>query len=287
MQRHRFRAMGTWVECLVEARPTRPVRAALENVQGEFERLERMLSRFRPDSELSRLNRDRALDHASPELVELTELALDAREHTGGRFDPTLHDALVAAGYDRTFEELSDDGSPSPIGKGGGGVTVGGRRIELGPGASLDLGGIAKGWTADRCARELGSLGPALVNAGGDLSVTGPCASGAWPVAVDLPNGTLTLALTGGGLATSGRDKRSWRRGGELRHHLIDPATRRPARGAPRSVTVAASSATAAEVSAKALFLAGPDAEREAERTRTPAVIVGDDGDARLVGGLR
>lgn len=292
MERRRFRAMGTRVECLVETPATRAVRAALAWVEHEFERLEAMLSRFRADSELSRLNRERSLD-ASPELVELVELALEARERTAGRFDPTLHDALVTAGYDRSFDELSADQPASAPGgqrapaPAGGEVVVRGRRVELGPGASLDLGGIAKGWAADRCAERLGEHGPALVNAGGDLAVTGPCPSGAWPVAVELPQGTLTLALERGGLATSGRDRRSWRSDGELRHHLIDPASGKPASHGPLAVTVAAASATAAEVAAKALFLAGPDAEREADLAGTPAVIVGDDGRARLVGGLR
>jgi thiamine biosynthesis lipoprotein len=256
-------------------------------VQAEFDRLERMLSRFRPDSELSRLNRERELE-ASAELVELIELALEARAATGGRFDPTLHDALVAAGYDRTFAELPPDasggGAAPPVG--GGRVALDGRRIELGPGASLDLGGIAKGYAADRCAALLAPLGPALVNAGGDLAVSAPRSDGPWPVGVDVPQGQLTLALSGGGLATSGRDRRRWRRGCEERHHLIDPATRRPAEGCPLAITVSAASATAAEVIAKALFLAGPAAVREAEQAGVPAVVVGDDGDVRLVGGL-
>jgi FAD:protein FMN transferase len=282
MQRHRFDAMGTWVECLVEAPPGRAVGAALRAVQDEFARLEALLSRFRPDSELSRLNRERSID-ASPELRELVELGLEARERTGGRFDPTLHDALVAAGYDRTFDRLADDGAETPPPAGGGEVSVSGTRVVLGPNASLDLGGIAKGYAADRCAARLAAHGPALVNAGGDLVVSGPRADGPWTVAVDLPERALTLALERGGLATSGRDRRRWRRDGEERHHLIDPRTLRPADGGPVSVTVAASSATAAEVAAKALFLAR-DAEREAQLAGTSAVIVRDDGEPRLVG---
>jgi FAD:protein FMN transferase len=286
MQAHRFDVMGSWVECLVEAPPSRALRSALHAVQDEFGRLERMLSRFLPDSELSRLNRERSI-HASEELAELVELALDARERTGGRFDPTLHDALVAAGYDRTFARLGTAGPAARVeAAGGGDVIVRGRHIELGPGASLDLGGIAKGFAADRCATWLGEHGPALVNAGGDLAVSGPRADGPWPVAVDVPRGSLTLAIETGGLATSGRDRRRWLRDGEERHHLIDPATLRPAAGGPLAVTVAARSATAAEVSATALFLAGARAEGEAERAGIPAVIVQDDGSARLAGGL-
>jgi thiamine biosynthesis lipoprotein len=283
MQRHSFDAMGTWVECFVDSPATPALTGALEAVEDEFARLEAMLSRFRPESELSRLNRERSIE-ASEELRELTTLALEARRQTGGRFDPTLHDAVVAAGYDRTFAELADDGADKPPAAGGGEVTVSGNRIELGSDASLDLGGIAKGYAADRCVPMLAAHGPALVNAGGDLAISGPRAFGRrWPVAVDLPSGLLTVELAGGGLATSGRDRRRWLRNGEERHHLIDPRTLRPAEGGPRSVTVAAPTATAAEILAKALFLA-EDAEREAKLAGMAAVIVPDDGQPRLVG---
>jgi thiamine biosynthesis lipoprotein len=103
-------------------------------------------------------------------------------------------------------------------------------------------------------------------------------------VAVEVPRGFLTLAIAAGGLATSGRDRRRWLRNGREGHHIIDPATLRPAEGGPLSVTVVAASATAAEVRAKALFLAGPNAEREAAESETPAVIVSGDGEVRLVG---
>jgi thiamine biosynthesis lipoprotein len=282
MRRHRFDAMGTWVECLVDTGPGPAVRAAFRDVELEFERLEAMLSRFRSDSELSRLNRDRSIV-ASEELRELVELSLLARDQTGGRFDPTLHDALCAAGYDRTFADIAG-GAPAEVrASGGGQIKIQGDRIELGPGASLDVGGIAKGYTADRCVNMLAAQGPALVNAGGDLAISDPLSSGAWPVAVDVPGRPLTLALERGGLATSGRDRRRWRSDGEERHHLIDPATLRPAKAGPLSVTVAAASATAAEIQAKAIFLAS-DPAAEATRAGTPAVIVGGDGEIRLVG---
>jgi thiamine biosynthesis lipoprotein len=287
LQRIAFAAMGTRVEALLEAPPSSAARRALARVREEFERLEAVFSRFRRNSELSRLNEAGSIE-AGPDLLEVVELALDARERTGGRFDPTLHDALVAAGYDRTFDELDERAAPRPAPDPGQArdVTVRGRRIELGPGVRLDLGGIVKGYAADRCARQLAPLGPCLVNAGGDLAVAGTRTGGSWPVAVEVPNGTLTLALASGGLATSGRDRRRWRQRGEERHHIIDPLTCRPAERGPLTVTVAAASATEAEVAAKAIFLAGERAERQAELLGTPAVIVRADGRPRLVGGF-
>jgi thiamine biosynthesis lipoprotein len=282
LQRRRFPAMGTWVECLVDASRGRAVEAALRAVEDEFARLEAMLSRFRRDSELSRLNRERSIA-ASDELRELVELSVDARERTGGRFDPTLHDAICAAGYDRTFNDIVDEGGRGIQASGCGEVVLRGNHIELGAGASLDLGGIAKGYAADRCAAMLAAHGPALVNAGGDLAVSGPRADEPWAVGVEVPGHSVSLALDRGGLATSGRDRRRWRRDGEDRHHIIDPLTLRPAENAPLSVTVAAGSATEAEILAKAVFLA-PDARHEAELRGTPAVIVEGDGHTRLVG---
>src|SRR6202007_1020879 len=103
-------------------------------------------------SELSELNRVGWVV-AGPDLLRVTQLALDARERTRGRFDPTVHDALVACGYDRTFREVDEEGD-SPVStfvRGGGRITVDVDTgiIELDPAASLDLGGIGKGYAVD------------------------------------------------------------------------------------------------------------------------------------------
>ena len=240
MERRTFRAMGTEIELIGDG--------GFDLAESEFHRLESIMTRFRDDSELSRLNRDGELD-ASPDLVRVVELALDARERTAGRFDPTVHDALVAAGYDRTFAELTD-GKLGEGRRGGGDVDVSGERIVLGRGVRLDLGGIGKGYAAERAAELLALAGPCLVNAGGDIAVRG----GAWRVGVE----DATLELSSGGLATSGRDRRRWLRGGREQHHLIDPHTGRPAETELLRVTVVAGDAVEAEVQAKNVFLGGP-----------------------------
>ena len=198
-----------------------PPRPRSPPAEAEFERLEAPLSRFRPESELSRLNREGAID-AGPDLARVVALALEARERTGGRFDPTLHDALVAAGL-RPHVRRAPPGRPrrrTPPPRGGA-VHLDGGRIELEPGVRLDLGGIGKGYAAERTAELLASAGPCLVDAGGDIALRGVPAAGLWPVGV----GALTLGLERGGVATSGRDRRRWRRGGAEQHHLIDPRT--------------------------------------------------------------
>jgi FAD:protein FMN transferase len=282
LTRRRFRAMGTDVELLVEAPEASRSLAAAE---AEFHRLEALLTRFRPDSELSRLNAAGSLA-AGPDLLRVVELALAARDRTGGRFDINVHAALLAAGYDRSFELLSpDDGCPlEPAHASHGRVEIADGVIVLRDGAQLDLGGIGKGYACERAAEILATAGSCLVNAGGDIATR----DGVWTVAVETPDGPLALELSGSSaLATSGRDSRRWRRAGRELHHIIDPATGEPSSSDLVRVTVVARDAVDAEVTAKALFLAGSDAaRREADALAIPAVLVTAAGRTILAGGL-
>jgi thiamine biosynthesis lipoprotein len=288
MKQHVFWAMGTSVECLLESETE--AEPAFEAVVTEFERLEAILSRFRLDSDLSRLNRAGRLE-AGRDLLEVTRLALEARERTGGRFDPTVHDALVGAGYDRSFECVALDAPAAatvafPC-RGGVSLDETTGTIELEDRVRLDFGGIGKGYAVDRACALLSAAGPCLVNAGGDLAVRGRPRGGCWPIGVETPDGTVSLALDDGALATSGRDRRRWRRGGQECHHLIDPGTGRPSDSDLLRVSVAAASAVDAEVLAKALFLAGEeDAVSEAAELGLPAVLVTADGRTVLAGAL-
>jgi thiamine biosynthesis lipoprotein len=302
MLRHAFHAMGTTVEALLEPRRSGGA-AALLAVEVEFERLEAILSRFRPESALSRLNREGRVDN-SPELARVVELTLDAREKTAGRFDPTVLNALVAAGYDRTYEDLPTEdpsnqvtdchlarstATKSASGQASAqvtdrhlaslGVRVEGAGVALQPGVCLDLGGIGKGYAVDRAVERLSNHGSCLVNAGGDIAVAGVPCEGMWAVALETPAGPVTLGLASGGLATSGRDRRRWTRNGEERHHLIDPASGRSAESPWLRVTVAAPSAVAAEVVAKDVFLG-------ADPAGTDAVLVARDGTVTRTGAL-
>lgn len=278
MVRRSFRAMGTDVEVIVDAADADELLVAAED---EFERLEQIMSRFRPASELSRLNARGQID-ASPDLLAIVRLALDARERTHGRFDPTVHDALVAAGYDRTFDDVPAEGpaatsDPAPC---NGRVDVDGSRVSLESGVRLDLGGIGKGFAAERAASLLADGGPCLVSAGGDIALRGVPDDGTWPIAV---TDELTLGLTSGGLATSGAERRRWRRGETECHHLIDPATGRPAATDILRVTAIGRDAIDAEVLATSLFLGGVD---EALAADVPAVVLTVDGRTLVTGGI-
>lgn len=291
IRRWGFRAMGTDVELLLDSDSDADTRDALQAAEQEVRRLEGLLSRFDPDSELSRLNRARAIV-AGPELAEVTALALEGRESTGGRFDPTVHDAVVAAGYDRSFDRMPEDLGVRPGPEAlrcGGAVCIdrATRVITLAPGARLDLGGIAKGWTADRVSELICGYGPCLVNVGGDLATRGVPDEGSWAVGVETPEGTLSLSLERGAMATSGRDRRRWRCDGDAAHHVIDPATARPAETDLLRVTVVAGSAAWAEVLATGFLVAGLEAaEVEAGALGVPCLLVTDDGLSVRAGGL-
>ena len=274
MLRRAFHAMGTEVELLLDAEPSAESEAVFAHAEREFERLEALLSRFRSDSQLSALNRSGVLD-AGPDLVAVTRLALEARERTGGLFDPTVHDALVAAGYDRTFDEVLPEGDAQPAKACRGKVRIEGSRIELEPGFRLDLGGIAKGYAVDRALAQLSPGGALPGQCGRRPRRTRP-AAGRWasrPPTVSSRSGSRTArsrpraATAGGGSAT----------GDEL-HHLIDPATGTSAEGEFLRVTVLAPTAVDAEVLAKAAFLGAP--------VDTPAVFVTTDGRTLLTGGI-
>ncbi|NCC36176.1 MAG: FAD:protein FMN transferase, partial [Chloroflexia bacterium] len=139
------------------------------------------------------------------------------------------------------------------------------RAVALPPGMLLDLGGFAKGWAATQAMQRLADYGPTLVDAGGDIAVSGSRCDGApWPIAVTDPrqpgNELALVLLAHGGLATSGRDYRRWRKGTDLLHHIIDPRTGKPATTDLLSVTVAAPTLEKAEAAAKAALILGSEA---------------------------
>jgi thiamine biosynthesis lipoprotein len=290
MIRERFRAMGTSMEILLEAPDTPVARAAVAGGRREIARLEALLSRFRSDSELSRLNARRRA-HVGPDLLRVLGAALDLRRRTGGRFDPTVGRALAAAGYDRDFAAVHDDPRPPRPAAPAGGVVLldprGGWAL-LGPGIDVDLGAIAKGDAADRACAVVAGAGPCLVNAGGDIVVSGPRQDGPWPVALATPAGELVVDLARGALATSGVDRRRWSRAGRTLHHAIDPRTGASAATDLFRATAVASTGAEADAIATALLVAGArGARRLADAWSVPAALVGADGATTLAGGLR
>jgi len=236
-----------------------------------FARWEAVFSRFRPESELSCVNRSPAPAlKVSPLLARGLRAALDAAVQTDGLVDPTLAAALESAGYDRDFPLLGD--RPDPAGPAAPSrlreVRLDGLILRRPPGLALDLNGVVKSLAVDEAVLRLS--GDGFVSAGGDLAVRGS-------VDVGLPGGG-AVRVVKGGLATSGVATRSWRRGGVEQHHLVDPRTGRPSASPWRLVTVSGGSCLAADVAAKAAFLLGADGPAWLDARRLPGRFVGRDG---------
>lgn len=233
---------------------------------AELARIEARWSRFRSDSELTRLANARgAAARLSPDTVRLVELAVHAWRLTGGRFDPTVGEAVRAAGYDRTFEEIP---TRSPVAVSEAVPSPGCDRVEvlaevglvrLPDGVGIDPGGIGKGLAADLVAHSAVDAGAdgALVSIGGDLRAAGSCPPGGWAVEIDHGTGeTLQVQLSEGAVATSSVLRRRWRTVDGHAHHVIDPRTGAPTHGSALAVTVVAGEAWWAEALATAVLVA-------------------------------
>jgi thiamine biosynthesis lipoprotein len=269
---------------------------ALAAVVAELAAIDAACSRFRDDSELSRLNHGEAGSTAvGPLLLEAITVALRAAALTDGSVDPTIGEAVVLAGYDRDFAALAPTTAPLRAVRvpGWRAVTVDprGGRVRLPAGVRLDLGATAKALAADRAAaaatRAAGGAG-VLVSLGGDIAIGGPAPADGWVVRVaedhragpETPGQTITLRS--GGLATSSTTVRRWGRGA---HHIIDPATGLPAETRWRTVSVAAGSCVDANIASTAAIVRGASAASWLAAQSMPARLVGRDGAVLEVAG--
>ena len=271
-----FRAMGCQMLAIVE-RDSEDAPGVLARVLEWFEDWEQALSRFRHDSELSKLNR--TADQFVPVsqiLWDVFQASLQADRSTDGLVTPTVLEAIEMAGYDRPFDDLSTkmnySNSQSTTGLWSEVHPLSMvlydeiyRSICLPPDIRLDFGGIAKGWAAHQAAERLKASGPALMNAGGDIAISGPRQDNkSWPVGISNPfepdKDLVILHVQDGGVATSGKDRRRWMQGALLSHHIIDPRTGQPAITDVLTATVIAPTVMEAEAAAKSVFLLGSGA---------------------------
>ena len=272
---HRFRAMGTTIE--MQGPSHQRLETAFRIVVERFDEDERRFSRFRADSELSRVNGSSGRPTGiSQTFAEVVRLALAGAASSDPWFDPTVHDALVAAGYDRDFDEVLSGARgrlhpAEPCGRWRE-IVLEGTTLRMPEGVHLDLGGFVKGWTADVAAEQAVAAGLPwiLVNAGGDLRLAGDAPG--LDVGVEDPrdpeNRLLRLRLSHGALATSSTRTRAW---GDGEHHVIDPRTGEPASTGVIQATVWAERCADAEVLATAALLEGRSAAR-----LHPSVLVTD-----------
>jgi thiamine biosynthesis lipoprotein len=303
----RWQALGTSV--VLRLTDPEGLDRASAIVAGELDAIDRACSRFREDSDLSRVNAlagARAV-RVSPLLVEALEVALRAAELTGGDVDPTVGAALVLAGYDRDWRLLEPAPANATLGLRAAPavharVRSGWQTVELDSarctlriprGIALDLGASAKAWAADRAAAAAYAAcgGGVLLGLGGDVATAGCAPAGGWRIHVtdDHRAGPgapgQTIAIASGGLATSSTATRRWRRGASTMHHIIDPATGEPALGIWRTVSVAAGDCVDANIASTAALVRG-DAAAAAwlQRSGLPARLVDRQGAVLCVG---
>jgi len=291
-----FHAMNTEVAVAAPRLTEAAEQAFAREVATMFDVTERRFSRFRPDSELSALNRASGAVAVSAEMLEVLRAAREHVNASGGLFDPAIGAALIAAGYDRSFVpgalDRDDASAPPPPARFTELVIDAATACVQRPLALLiDLGGFLKGRTVDRAAAA--APRDAMIDAGGDAVVRGDGPEGdGWLVDVEDPadpdHVLVTLRLRDRAVATSAPNRRRWRTGSRFAHHLIDPRTGTPASSTLAQVTVVARSAERAEVLAKVAFLRGArdGARLLAEDLDVGGVLVARDGTLQVVGAV-
>lgn len=293
------RALGTGVQVAVtdDAR----LEDAMAVVTDWLAQLDAAASRFRSDSEISRLNAaNGAPTRVSPLLARVIAVALDVAAITDGIVDPTVGSAMNAIGYDRDFDEVVHaevrtaraHASPAPgwqrvhLERDSGDVT-------LAPGVHLDVGSSAKAFAADVAAElaeaQVGS--GVLINLGGDIAVAGTPPEDGWRVRVTDDHAASpdaagqTIAITAGGLATSSTTVRAWSVAGAPMHHIVDPRTGMPAPVVWRTVSATGPTCVAANAASTAAIVLGNGAVPWLRRHGFPARLVARDGTVLHLGG--
>jgi thiamine biosynthesis lipoprotein len=293
------RALGTQVRVVV-TRPQRlaVARAAMDRVLAD---IDQACSRFREDSELSRLNAASGTEHTvSPLLATAIGHGLRAAQVTNGDVDPTVGTAMRLIGYDVDFASVVSSGEPlvltvQPI---PGWRTVRfnarARSVFIPRGVELDLGATAKALAADlAAAAALEALGDGgvLVSLGGDIALAGEAPAGGWSIQVSddstapFDSGAERVSLASGAVATSSTRTRSWRRGAVELHHIIDPRTGGPVDSMWRLVTVVAATCVDANTAATASIVRGAAAVLWLDGMGLPSrLVANDDAVVRVAG---
>ena len=298
-----WEALGTSVVLQVtDAAALAPARVLVER---ELAAIDRTCSRFRGDSDLTRVNeaRGRAV-RVDPLLIEALRVALRAAQLTDGDVDPTIGAALELAGYERDWSLLAapvDDGTRTSPPRIRAQLRAGWRTVELDAERQtirvpapirLDLGATAKAWVADRAAHAAAQATGAgvLVSLGGDISISGKAPEGGWRVYVtddhrdglEAPGQSVTIAS--GGLATSSTAVRRWSHEGRTRHHIIDPETQEPVARTWRTASVAAADCVDANIASTAALVRAKDAPAWLQEMGLPARLVDPMGRVSTLG---
>jgi thiamine biosynthesis lipoprotein len=301
MRRSRFEAIGTYV--VVATQDPGDLPGALRIAREVLVDVDETCSRFRADSDLSRVNREPGTwVRVDPLLVAAVSTACEAARWTDGMVHPLLGRNLVSLGYDRDLGLLTRPGQGAADDAADAFVTtllprgpgvdswrdIGLREdaVRIPAGTALDLGSIGKAWAADLIATAMNEwlTGAAAVSVGGDVAVAG---DQDWPIdlaaQIDEPP-SARVWLSGGGLATSSTQVRRWTHEGRVRHHLLDPRTGLPAPEVWSTVTATGPSCVAANAASTASVVLGDQALRWLVQAGVNARLVATDGSVHRVG---
>jgi thiamine biosynthesis lipoprotein len=299
LQQADWRALGTNAHLLVLDGDLEAARAAVEQLLDE---VDRAYSRFRPDSELMRLQAEPArTGRVGPLLWQAITTAIAVARDTDGAVDPTIGRAVRIIGYDDDFGRIAARDAaihvelePVP----GWQVVrldAATRTVKIPPGVELDLGSSGKALASDlaaAAARATAPEGGVLVSLGGDIATSGRAPDGGWRILASEDSETPAdavgevVAVQAGAVATSSTTVRRWRAGdGVYRHHLIDPWTGAPIAGPWRTVTVVADTCVAANAAATEAIVLGDRGLSRLQDRGLAARLVGQDGQIVRIGG--
>jgi len=291
--------MGTAVDVELWSDDATKANEALAAVIAEMHHIDDTMSPFKPDSELSRINRE-AAEHPVPisrEMYDILAKSIEFSKLSDGAFDVTFSSVGYLYDY-RQHIKPTDEQIAQAL------PAISYRHIKLDPvkrtvrydreGVRVDLGGIAKGWAVDRSIEILKARGitNAMVMAGGDSRLLGDRRGRPWSVGIRNPfkEGEViaVLPLQDTAISTSGDYERYFDEGGVRYHHIINPKTGKSANGV-HSVTVLAADATTTEGLTKSIFVKGPvEGMRLIEGMKgVDAIIVDAQGRLLYSSGLR
>ncbi len=259
--------LGTLVEITAYGEDQDLLDAAVTGAFAEMQRLEKQLSSYLPDSEISRLNLSPDPIELSGETRALISRGEEIARLSDGAFEMGLGGVKALWQIESEQPHIPTDAElqPAVSGLGPGDIVIQGSLIgRRSPEVLVDLGGIAKGYAADRALEVLKEAGvtSATINAGGDIAMLGSHNGKPWRIGIQHPRHQdqilLTLEVTDQAVVTSGDYERFFERDGVRYHHIFDPASGRPARLC-QSVTILAGDAESADALATAVFVMGPE----------------------------
>jgi thiamine biosynthesis lipoprotein len=248
----------------------------VEDAFDEVDRIDRLMSHYKAESPLSRLNREAAAHPVAvePELFDFIAEAMRYNRESDGAFDITVGPLMKAWGFFRGEGRMPSDEELAAARR-----HVGAAHVVLNQaertiafdeaGVDLDLGGIAKGYAVDRVVSLLKRrhVAAALVSSGGSTiyALGAPPGRTGWDVTIQDPidsrKAALTVTLKDRALSVAGSSEKSFESGGVKYSHIMDPRTGRPVQGV-LSVAVLADTGTAGDALDDALFVMGEERSR-------------------------